>query len=61
MAEAVEVADAEPRSGGRPDRGLDPIAQLLGRLDVVGENKDLFGQKRPGEGLAGVVLCRLRR
>lgn len=45
MAKAVEVAHGEARSGGQSDRGLDPFAQLLRGLQVVGEDEDLLGEE----------------
>ena len=53
MAEAVEVADAQACPGSRSDRGLDPVAELLGRLDVVRQDQDLLGQQGTGERIIG--------
>ena len=59
VAEAVEVADPEAGSRGRPDRFLDPIGELLRGPDVVGQDEDLLREQRPGERV--VVGGRLRR
>ena len=49
MAEAVEVADVEASARGRADPLLEALSELLGRLDVVGEDEDLLGQQGTGE------------
>lgn len=59
VAEAVEVADGQPRAGGRADRLLDPFRELAGGPDVVGQDEDLLGDERIGEGV--VVRGRFRR
>src|SRR5438128_2707390 len=46
MAEAVEVADREPRPRRSADGHLDPIREFAGRPDVVRQDKDLLGDER---------------
>ena len=46
MTEAVEVADREACLDRRAERRLQPLTELPGRLDVVGQDQDLLGEER---------------
>ena len=45
MAEAVEVRDAQAGGGRGAHTLVDPLAQLAGRLDVVGQDEQLLGEE----------------
>jgi hypothetical protein len=57
VAEAVEVGDRQASAHGGPERFLEPVRELLRRLDVVGQDEDLLRQERTGEGVVGVGRC----
>ena len=61
VAEAVEVANREAGPNGRPEGGLEAVAELLGRLHVVGQDEDLLWQQRTREGMLAVGSCGLGR
>ena len=54
VAEAVEVGDGEAGPDGGAEGRLEAVRELLGRLDVVGQDEDLLGQERAGERVVGV-------
>ena len=52
LAEAVEVADRDPRPDRRAHGFVQPLLELPGGLDVVGQDQDLLRDQRAAERIA---------